>query len=545
MNLEPSNPASVAPPAASPSGTEPIKPGAEPLYPQAEPYVEPPYQPLSAEAAHEGPPRRWRLMPRSLAGRLVAGVTVLVFVLVTATAAATYYSIKSFLYDRIDQQLTPVAVSNERVIEGCFFTGENFCAGLSTAGPGFRPAQPAWVAVLDSAGREHLEPPSPSSVVRLMQLTTDQALALLNASDDPHNIRTQDGQGLRVLVETFSTSGGTIAVVTGLSIADTQRTLHDVIRAELVIGAAAILFAFLASSYGVRFSLRPLYRITGTARRVASELSPEGTGLDRRVPAGEPGTEVGQLADSMNRLLSAVEEQFAARVASEQRMRQFLADASHELRTPLTSIRGYAELARMQQASGAETDYPGSLRRIESEGTRMSRLVEDLLTLARNDNSAAADGGPAREPVDMADVVHDAVEGARAGYPDRPITMSASNGLRVLGDQDSLLRAVRNLVTNAAVHTRPGGPISVTAVLNGDQVLVQVRDSGPGLPPEQSAHVFERFWRADKARSRASGGSGLGLAIVASIVTAHGGTVRFDSTVETGSTVSLRLPEIR
>jgi two-component system, OmpR family, sensor kinase len=260
------------------------------------------------------------------------------------------------------------------------------------------------------------------------------------------------------------------------------------------------------------------------------------------VPAGEPDTEVGQLAESMNTLLAAVEEQFAARVASEQRMRQFLADASHELRTPLTSIRGYAELARMQQAGGVETDYPGSLRRIESEGTRMSRLVDDLLTLARNDHPDGADGSTPREPVDVADLVHDAVDGARAGYPDRPITVSAAAGLTVIGDHDALLRVVRNLVTNAAVHTRDGGPVAVTAARDGEDVLVQVRDSGPGLPPEETAHVFERFWRADKARSRASGGSGLGLAIVASIVAAHGGTVSFASSVEAGSTVSVRLP---
>jgi two-component system OmpR family sensor kinase len=279
--------------------------------------------------------------------------------------------------------------------------------------------------------------------------------------------------------------------------------------------------------------------VTRTAREVAAELSPEGAGLDRRVPVHDPDTEVGQLADSMNRLLAAVETQFAARLASEDRMRQFLADASHELRTPLTSIRGYAELARIQRRS---TEDPGSadlgnLRRIESEGTRMSRLVDDLLLLARGDQ-----GEPAhRQVVGVGEVLADAVTGARAAYPERQVSLSAAPELAVVGDPDQLQRVVSNLVTNAAVHTRADGPIEVSAEREGPLVAIRVRDAGPGLPPAEAAQVFDRFWRADKARTRARGGSGLGLSIVAALVAAHGGTVEFASTVEGGSTVTVRL----
>src|SRR5439155_19849657 len=170
-----------------------------------------------------------------------------------------------------------------------------------------------------------------------------------------------------------------------------DRTLHRLVGLEFVIGSAAILVALVATSYGVRFSLRRLRQVTATAQDVAEELSPEGAGLDRRVPVTEEGTEVGQLAQSMNTLLAAVETQFKARLESEQRMRQFLADASHELRTPLTSIRGYAELARMRRAvqGEREADHADNLDRIESEGTRMSRLVDDLLLLARGDADGA------------------------------------------------------------------------------------------------------------------------------------------------------------
>jgi two-component system OmpR family sensor kinase len=278
-------------------------------------------------------------------------------------------------------------------------------------------------------------------------------------------------------------------------------------------------------------------------QEVTAELSPEGAGLDRRVPVVEEGTEVGQLAESMNTLLSAVETQFKARVESENRMRQFLADASHELRTPLTSIRGYAELARMQRAAMVEPQAgdTANLDRIESEGTRMSRLVDDLLLLARGD----ADGAThleERAPVDLEDVLDDAVSGSRAAFPDRPIELDAAQLPAVFGDRDQLVRAIRNLVTNAAVHTAAGRPILVRGTTEGDGALVTVADGGPGLPPEQAEHVFERFWRADKARTRARGGSGLGLSIVAAIVRAHGGSVRFDSDVEGGSTVTVWLP---
>jgi two-component system OmpR family sensor kinase len=289
----------------------------------------------------------------------------------------------------------------------------------------------------------------------------------------------------------------------------------------------------------VRRSLRNLYVVTGTAQEVAAELSPEGAGLDRRVPVVEEGTEVGQLAESMNTLLAAVETQFAARLESERLLRQFLADASHELRTPLTSIRGYAELARMQRAKGDEQQ--DNLDRIESEGTRMSRLVDDLLLLARGD-ADGAEHAAERLPVGLVDMLDDAVSGSRAAFPDRPIDTEIGTLPIVLGDRDQLLRVVRNLIANAAVHTAAGRPILVRAYSENGGAVVQVADGGPGLPPEQAAHVFERFWRADKARTRSRGGSGLGLSIVAAIVKAHGGSVRFDSAVETGSTVTVWLP---
>jgi two-component system OmpR family sensor kinase len=485
------------------------------------------------------PPKKPRLWLRSLTSRLVAGVVALVVVLVLAIGTCTSLFLRSFLLNRLDQQVAASAQQNTGFLTHCLRSQNISGQGQITcfqAGP--PQAVPEWITVLTSAGA-----PAVSSVsgpnVSTLQLSAAQRAALAH---DPSRTMTVHTGGADVRVTGQQTDGGFI-VVTGLSIAEVNRTLHRLVRLEILIGAAAVAIALVATSWGVRRSLRNLYVVTGTAQVVAAELSPTGAGLDRRVPVVEEGTEVGQLAESMNTLLAAVETQFAARLESERLLRQFLADASHELRTPLTSIRGYAELARMQRAAGGET-HAGSaenLDRIESEGTRMSRLVDDLLLLARGD----ADGtehAPERLPVDLADVLDDAVSGSRAAFPDRPIDTEIGVLPVVLGDRDQLLRAIRNLITNAAVHTAAGRPILVRALTEGGGAVVAVADGGPGLPPEQAAHVFERFWRADKARTRSRGGSGLGLSIVAAIVQAHGGTVRFDSAVETGSTVTLWLP---
>lgn len=480
------------------------------------------------------PRRRW-LCPRSLTWRLVSGVVVLVVVLVLATGVGTYYALRSFLLDRLDQQLQSTASGS---IQQLFGAGRL----PSDVEPGVRAPQRVWAVALDGSGAVLSRPLS--SAIETLNLSDDVRRRLTDHPlKRPITVRTTDGFTLRVTTRsvtatsltTHQTQGATAVI--GLSTEEVYSTRHRLLVLEATIGGSAILFAFLLTAYGVKLGLRPLRRITSTAREVTAELSPDGAGLDRRVPGAESGTEVGQLAESMNTLLAAVETQFAERLANEQRMRQFLADASHELRTPLTSIRGYAELARMQRQQGVP-EPADNMGRIESEGTRMSRLVDDLLTLARSDQG----GQLRRESVNVGQLLEDALDGVRAAYPQRSITSSASPDLTVTGDRDELLRVVRNLITNAAVHTRGDGSISVTAARETDAVVLRVLDPGPGLEPEQAKHVFERFWRADKARSRVSGGSGLGLAIVASIVAAHNGTVRFDSTVEQGSTVTVRLP---
>ncbi|MDT4941650.1 MAG: two-component system, OmpR family, sensor kinase [Pseudonocardiales bacterium] len=490
----------------------------------------------------EVPARTRRVWLRSLTSRLVVGVVTLVVVLVALIGGTTYYSLKSFLIQRLDQQVTPIAQANAQHVFQCLQVSIPRCD--INSGPGnFQPAQTEWLAVLDASGTAAI-PVESGEALRPMSIGEKSSTQIVDDPTAVHTLTTTDGTTLRVGAAAVTVDGTTYYVVSGLSTAEVSKTLGRLLAIEIIIGAGAVVVALAATSWGVQRSLRNLYRVTGTAQDVAAELSPEGAGLDRRVPVVEEGTEVGRLAESVNTLLAAVETQFKARLENEQRMRQFLADASHELRTPLTSIRGYAELARMKRAAteqSAPTPGADDLDRIESEGTRMSRLVDDLLLLARGDADSEADL-PHPLPVDLADVLDDAVTGSRAAHPDRPIEVDVADLPAVLGDRDQLLRVVRNLITNAAVHTAAGRPILVRGVPDAYGVTVTVADGGPGLPPEQAAHVFERFWRADKARTRARGGTGLGLSIVAAVVAAHGGSVRFDSSVETGSTVSVWLP---
>jgi two-component system OmpR family sensor kinase len=475
-----------------------------------------------------------RLGPRSLTARLVTGVVALVVVLVALIGGGTWFALRYFLDQRLDQQLQST-VSNASLQQILSQSNENGAVP---------PPTDIWLVVLNPSDGSFIGYASLPGL-EPMKLTDSQRLTLIkHAGTDSFTLTTRDGQRLLVTTRTvrIDTAAGApgppLELVIGLSTDEEHRTLHQLFILEFVIGAAAVVIAWLATLYGVRFSLRRLRQVTTTANEVAAELSPTGTGLDRRVEVEDDTTEVGQLAQSMNTLLSAVETQFAARLESEARLRQFLADASHELRTPLTSIRGYAELARMQRAAGEAHD--DNLSRIESEGTRMSRLVEDLLMLARGDRS----GEPVIELIDVAELVDDAVAGTRAAFPDRQIDVESAAGLHVVGDHDQLLRAVRNLMTNAAVHTASERPIRATSALQGDSVVIQIIDGGPGLPADEAAHVFERFWRADKARSRARGGSGLGMSIVASIVAANHGAVYFDSSVEHGSTATIVLPAI-
>ena len=312
------------------------------------------------------------------------------------------------------------------------------------------------------------------------------------------------------------------------------------------VGATALGGVGLLAAWAVRRSLRPLRDVERTAEAIAAG------DLSVRVPPADPRTEVGSLASSFNVMVDRFESAYSAQQrsevearASEERMRRFVADASHELRTPLTSIRGFAELFRQGAADDPER-LAQVLRRIEDEASRMGLLVEDLLLLARLDQAR-----PLRqEPVDLlavaADVVHAATT-VHAGSHEVRLDVDTGRGLPVVvGDDARLHQVVTNLVGNAVAHTPAGTQVEVRVQRGEDDVVLEVADDGPGMAPEVASRVFERFYRADTARTRtataSTTGSGLGLSIVAAIVAAHGGTVDVDSAPGRGSCFVVRLP---
>jgi two-component system OmpR family sensor kinase len=257
------------------------------------------------------------------------------------------------------------------------------------------------------------------------------------------------------------------------------------------------------------------------------------------VQPAENRTEIGRLGLALNAMLGQIEQAFAERRASEDRLRRFLSDASHELRTPLTSIRGYAELFRLG-AAAKPADTARALQRIEAEAERMGVLVEDLLALARLDEMRE----PLREPVALAPLLRDAAADARAMAPDRTINVATGDAeLTVSGDPHQLRQVLANLVGNALTHTPDGTPLDLSLHTAAGLARLEVRDHGPGLPAgTDPAALFERFWRAERGRARGKAGAGLGLAIVAEIVAAHGGSVSAANVRGGGAAFIVELP---
>lgn len=528
--------------------------------------------------------------------RLIALVLVLTATALVALAAVTYTSQRGALLDQVDDQLRAA----EQGISRRLADENGVTAGPLAAGRGFRrpPGAPPGVGpggfgvdndlqpgvygeLRSAAGTKVGEPAQSRPSLNAQRLAAPVLPARLRAGttftasakgDDGvrYRVRTvaRDGRGGAgagipggpprggpggggatgsgaattgtAVSSAASATGGTAEVraalrdgfvVVAVPLSDVDDTLGALLRTEaIVIGVALALLTGL-SWVLVRIGLRPLDRMATTADVIAAG------DLDRRVGDADPRTEVGRLGLALNGMLGRLEQAFAERAASEDRLRQFLSDASHELRTPLASIRGYAELFRV----GAVKD-PADLRkamsRIEDEAARMGVLVEDLLVLARLDEAPEKAHGP----VDVALIAEDAAEDARAVDPERAIVATGTGEAVVRGDDGQLRQVLTNLVRNALVHTPAGTPVAVTTTVDGGHVEVEVRDHGPGLPGDDPDAIFGRFWRAEGGRSRGKSGAGLGLAIVAAIVDAHDGTVRAVNAPDGGASFVVRLP---
>jgi two-component system OmpR family sensor kinase len=325
-----------------------------------------------------------------------------------------------------------------------------------------------------------------------------------------------------------------------IDLSDVQSTVRALTWSQVGIGVAVLLVLGIAGFAVVHRSLRPLVEVEQTAAAIAAGQ------LDRRIPQRDPRTEVGRLSLALNGMLAQIQRAVALSDASaeqartsEDRMRRFITDASHELRTPLTTIRGFAELYRQ----GAARDIEMLMMRIESEASRMGLLVEDLLLLARLDAQRPLE----RRRVDLLALASDAVHDAQSIAPNRRITMEVFDGPgtpEVLGDEARLRQVLGNLVANALQHTPDTAGIIVRVGTDGNNAILEVADEGPGMSTEDAHRVFERFYRADSSRARASGGTGLGLSIVDSLVYAHGGTVSISTAPGEGCRFKVNLPRI-
>ena len=327
-------------------------------------------------------------------------------------------------------------------------------------------------------------------------------------------------------------------VVLGAPMRSLDGTIAALIRTLVLVGMIVLGLFIVVGWLLIRRDLRPLERVTATAERISSG------DLSQRVGMPDDGSEVGKLGHAFDGMLDQIEAAFAsqqqalrAKEASEQMLRQFVADASHELRTPLTTVRGYADLHR---AGGLEqpADLEQAMDRIGSESRRMGVLVEDLLLLARLDQ-----GRPLRQDtVPFSALVDDAVRDIRAVEPNRPVTAELALDVNITGDEDRLRQLVGNLLTNVRVHTPADSPVEVSLTDAGGAAVLTVADHGPGIDPDHVEHVFDRFYRVDAGRTRDRGGSGLGLAIAASIAAAHGGSISHSVTPGGGATFTLTLP---
>ena len=359
-----------------------------------------------------------------------------------------------------------------------------------------------------------------------------------NVGSSPTTLLSVNGSDIQWRAVSVRGPHGLTTVAIDLS--DVQHTVRSLVYLQFGIGVAVLVVVGLAGYAVVHRSLKPLAEVEKTAATIAAGQ------LDRRVPERDPRTEVGRLSLALNGMLTQIQRAVASSElsaekarSSEDRMRRFITDASHELRTPLTTIRGFAELYRQ----GAARDVAMLLSRIESEASRMGLLVDDLLLLARLDVQRPLE----HHRVDLLALASDAVHDGQAIDPKRTITLEVVDGPgtpEVLGDEPRIRQVLSNLVVNALQHTPASADVVIRVGTEGDDAVLEVADQGPGMSQEDASRVFERFYRTDSSRARASGGTGLGLSIVDSLVHAHGGVVTVTTAVGQGCCFRVTLPRV-
>jgi two-component system OmpR family sensor kinase len=471
--------------------------------------------------------------PWSLQRRLVAGIVALLAVIAVAIGLSTAALLQQDLTQRLDEEVMTAVNRSPDVFER--MPVGDIDAIVEEMLRGQKAGALGMIAVTDRiVSAAYL-----STTQNDLTLTQEQRAALLTVIPE-NGPTTVNVGGLGDYRFASREVGPGVRSIIGLPLKEVRATsLQLLLIIALVTGLAILAAAALATAV-VRMTLRPLDRVVATAARVSElPLSRGEVVIAERVAAEDtdPRTEVGQMGAALNRLLDHVTTALTVRQRSENKVRQFVSDASHELRTPLAAIRGYAELTRLRPHELPD-DVRHSLRRIESESVRMTSLVDDLLLLARLDEGRQMDA----KPVDLARLVADAVSDAQAAGRDHTWHLELpEEEVSVLGDRAQLHQVVANLLANARTHTPEGTDVTASVSRTEAGAVVTVVDDGPGIPEELQAHLFERFVRGDRSRSRKAGSTGLGLAIVHAIVEGHGGSVSATS-VPGRTTFRVELP---
>jgi len=368
------------------------------------------------------------------------------------------------------------------------------------------------------------------------------SLAALGARGRPFSLAPPGAPALRTawrpVVATAKTAGSTMPlganiVLVGQSSSYIGSHVRGLVITELITGGALLAILLVCGNWLIGRGLAPLDSMASRADLITSSGD-----FAERMPDEGDRHETGRLAAAINTMLDRIQQAFSARLRSEQKVRQFAADASHELRTPLTTIRGYAELYR--QGALSPDELPDAMRRIEQEADRMSMLVAELLELARLDRTSSLD----LTENDLADLARDAVADARAVEPGRPVAAQVPPSLVVIADESRIRQVLANLLGNVRAHTPAGTPATVRLYAHQGGAMLEVADAGPGMSEQEAARAFDRFYRGPRGGEPGQDGaaSGLGLSIVQAIATAHGGYALLQSAPGAGTTVQLWIP---
>ena len=476
----------------------------------------------------------------SLKNRLVLGVVILGALGITGSDFAAQNAFRTFLIAQVDAQLESVSTTSGIRLDRAGILS-NRAETQAENEPLFRPFEPIRevpseisISLLDRDGvvvgtlGGSDSPQQVQNVISGLDIATLQERGV-----KPFTLESDNGNRSEYRLLARVLPGDVGSVITAISLDGVERSINQLRFLFFAVGIFVLIFlAFLARRI-IGISLRPLTQVKETAEAFAKG------DYTARLPEARGDTEVGRLTWSLNQMLTRIAESFEARKESEEKLRRFVADASHELRTPLTAIRGFAELHRQGAVVGEEKTAE-LVRRIENESIRMSTLVEDLLLLARLDQSREME----RLPIDLKTLINEAVTSAQAAGPEHPITLSLPpDDVFILGDSMRVHQVISNLLANARTHTPNGTAIRINLTSSDDEVIVEVSDNGPGLSTADQERIFERFYRADPSRVRNGGeGTGLGLSIVDAVMRAHGGTVKVTSELGHGATFKLFFP---